>query len=256
MTLLVYAALGAVFFFLTLQLQTVLGYGPLLAGMASLPVTVLMLLLAARGGELASRIGPRLPMTVGPVICAVGVLLLSRVGAGAGYWTGVLPGISVFGLGLTLLVAPLTATVLAAAPDRYAGVASGVNNAVARAGSLLAVAALPAVVGLAGSDYAVPQAFSDAYRMAMLLCSALLAAGGVVSWLLIRNPVSPPVDTPAGRPDGDGRSGAVEAAGQQDGVVAAPGTRHTQGAPAGWSCAGSEGCPGTSAHHDVAPSPR
>ena len=235
MTLLVYAALGAVFFFLTLQVQTVLGYGPLLAGMASLPVTVLMLLFAARGGELASRIGPRLPMTVGPLVCCVGVLLLSGVGAGSTYWTGILPGITVFGVGLTLLVAPLTATVLAAAPDRYAGVASGVNNAVARAGSLLAVAALPAVVGLSGSDYAVPEAFSSAYRTAMLICAGLLAAGGVLSWLLIRNPA------PAGRAVPE-REGAV---------VEGPGTRHTSSVPAGWSCAGSEGCPGTSHDHDV-----
>ena len=115
-----------------------------------------------------------------------------------------LPGISVFGLGLTLLVAPLTATVLAAAPDRYAGVASGVNNAVARAGSLLAVAALPAVVGLSGSDYAVPEAFSSAYRTAMLLCAGLLAAGGVVSWLLIRNPAPAPSGTDGRVPSGRG----------------------------------------------------
>ena len=147
MTLLVYAALGALFFFLSLQLQTVLGFGPLLAGLATLPITILMLLLAARGGRLAARIGPRLPMTVGPLVCAAGAALLAGVDADSTYWTGVLPGVTVFGLGLTLLVAPLTATVLEAAPDRYAGVASGVNNAVARAGSLLAVAALPAVPG-------------------------------------------------------------------------------------------------------------
>ena len=215
MTLLVYAALGAVFFFLTLQLQTVLGYGPLLAGVASLPVTILMLFLAAKGGELGARIGPRIPMTVGPVVCAVGAALLAGVDAGSTYWTGVLPGVTIFGLGLCLLVAPLTATVLAAAPDRYAGVASGVNNAVARAGSLLAVAALPAVVGLRGTDYAQPEAFSAAYGTAMVICAVMLAAGGVVSWLLIRNPeptAAPPVVT----------------------------------APAGWSCAGSEGCPGAS----------
>ena len=104
MTLLVYAALGAVFFFLTLQVQTVLGYGPLAAGTATLPVTVLMLLFAARAGGLASRIGPRLPMTVGPLVCALGVLLLSGVEAQSSYWTGILPGITVFGVGLTLLV--------------------------------------------------------------------------------------------------------------------------------------------------------
>ncbi|GAA2742081.1 MFS transporter [Terrabacter aerolatus] len=237
MTLLVYAALGAVFFFLTLQVQTVLGYGPLVAGMASLPVTVLMLLLAARGGELASRIGPRLPMTVGPVVCGIGTLLLSGVGVGSTYWTGILPGISVFGLGLTLLVAPLTATVLAAAPDRYAGVASGVNNAVARAGSLLAVAALPAVVGLHGADYTVPEAFSSAYRAAMLICAALLVAGGAVSWLLIRNP-----------------DRTVQAAPEREhAVLGHAGTRHTRSAPAGWSCAGTEGCPGTSHAHEDRP---
>ncbi len=218
MTLLVYAALGAVFFFLTLQVQVVLGYGPLLAGMASLPVTVLMLLFAARGGRLASRIGPRLPMTVGPLVCGLGTLLLAGVGPGSSYWLGVLPGITVFGAGLALLVAPLTATVLAAAPDRYAGTASGVNNAVARAGSLLAVAALPAVVGLGGDDYADPTAFSSAYRTAMLLCAALLLLGGGVSWLLIRNPDV----APTARPLAPGR-------------------------PAGWSCAGSQGCPGS--HH-------
>ena len=252
MTLLVYAALGAVFFFLTLQVQVVLGYGPLLAGMASLPVTILMLLFAARAGALSTRIGPRLPMTVGPVVCALGTLLLSSVGAGSTYWTGVLPGITVFGIGLTLLVAPLTATVLAAAPDRYAGAASGVNNAVARAGSLLAVAALPAVVGLSGSDYAVPSAFSSAYRMAMLICTALLVTGGVVSWLLIRNPDRIATGAGAGVVTDTSTEIAAGATGPEakGAVTVGTGTRHTHVAPAGWSCAGSEGCPGT-AHPDV-----
>lgn len=187
MTLVVYGALGAVLFFLTLQLQTVLGYGPLTAGLATLPMTLLMLFLAARGGELGARIGPRLPMTVGPVVCAVGVALLSFVGQGSSYVLGVLPGVVVFGLGLCLLVAPLTATVLAAAPDRFAGAASGVNNAVARAGSLLAVAALPALVGLSGDAYRDPAVFTGAYRTAMWVCAGLLVLGGAVSWLLIRN---------------------------------------------------------------------
>ena len=187
MTLVVYGALGAVLFFLTLQLQTVLGYGPLVAGLATLPMTILMLFLAAKGGELGARIGPRLPMTVGPVVCAVGVALLTGVSVGTSYWLGVLPGVVVFGLGLCLLVAPLTATVLAAAPDRYAGAASGVNNAVARAGSLLAVAALPALVGLSGSAYRDPEIFSGAYRTAMWICVGLLVVGGALSWVLIRN---------------------------------------------------------------------
>ncbi|MFC6286970.1 DHA2 family efflux MFS transporter permease subunit [Nocardioides sp. GCM10027113] len=189
MTLLVYAALGALFFFLVLQLQTVSGYGPLRAGVATLPITVIMLFLAARGGALATRIGPRLPMTVGPLVLAVGTLLLLAVDDDVSYVVDVLPGLTVFGLGLALMVAPLTATVLAAAPDEYTGVASGVNNAVARAGSLLAVAALPVAVGLGGSDYADPALLDAAYDKAMLAAAVLLLAGGAVSWLTIRNDV-------------------------------------------------------------------
>jgi EmrB/QacA subfamily drug resistance transporter len=190
MTLLVYGALGAVSFFTTIQLQTVSGYGPLAAGAAFVPMTLLMLLLSARAGRLSMRIGPRIPMTVGPVVMACGVLLMLRIDGDISYVVDVLPAMLVFGLGLVLMVAPLTATVLAAAPDEHAGVASGVNNAVARAGALLAVAALPAVVGLGGAEYADPGAFDDAFRMALMICAALLLAGGLVSWLTIRTPVS------------------------------------------------------------------
>jgi EmrB/QacA subfamily drug resistance transporter len=193
MTLLVYAALGAVMFFLVIDLQTVLGYGALEAGVATLPLTVVMLFLAARGGQLGARIGPRIPMTVGPLVMAVGVAWLSRVGPGTSYWTGVLPPLVVFGLGLALMVAPLTATVLAAAPEDRVGIASGVNNALARAGSLLAVAALPVAVGLSGDQYADPVAFDGAYGKALLICAALLAAGGGISWLTItRGPLAAP----------------------------------------------------------------
>ncbi len=189
MTLLVYAALGAVLFFLVLQLQTVGGYGALAAGVATLPITVCLLLLASRGGALGTRIGPRVPMTFGPLVMASGVLLLLAVDDDLSYWVDVLPGLTVFGLGLALMVAPLTATVLAAAPDENAGIASGVNNAVARAGSLLAVAALPVAVGLGGEEYADPRALDAAYGSAMLACAALLALGGVVSWFTIRDTV-------------------------------------------------------------------
>ncbi|GEP35512.1 MFS transporter [Nocardioides szechwanensis] len=188
MTLLVYAALGAIMFFLTLQLQTVGDYGALAAGLATMPVTVCMLFLAAKGGELGARIGPRVPMSFGPVVMAAGTLLLLGVDADVVYWTDVLPGITVFGLGLALMVAPLTSTVLAAAPDEHAGIASGVNNAVARAGSLLAVAALPVAVGLGGEEYADPVAFDAAYGSAMLACALLLVVGGALSWFTIRNP--------------------------------------------------------------------
>ena len=191
MTLLVYAALGAVLFFLVIDLQTVLGYGALAAGMSTLPITVIMLLLASRGGALGTRIGPRIPMSVGPMVMAVGVAWLSRLDAGSSYWLGVLPPLVVFGLGLALMVAPLTSTVLAAAPHDRAGIASGVNNAVARAGSLFAVAALPVAVGLSGDQYDQPSSFGAAYGDALLVCAVLLAAGGLVSWLTIPHGVLP-----------------------------------------------------------------
>ena len=189
MTFLVYGALGAMGFFVTLQLQTVVGYGALAAGVAFLPMTIAMLFLASAGGRLATRIGPRLPMTVGPVVMAAAALLLMRVDAGSGYWLDVFPGATLFGLGLSVMVAPLTATVLAAAPDEHAGIASGVNNAVARSGTLIAVAALPVAVGLGGEDYGDPGVFGPAYGTAMLACAVLLVAGGFLSWLTIRNRV-------------------------------------------------------------------
>jgi EmrB/QacA subfamily drug resistance transporter len=185
MTLLVYGALGGVLFFLVLELQTVSGYSALQAGLSTLPITVCMLLLAARGGALGARNGPRIPLTVGPRVMAAGTVLLVAVGPDPTYWRDVLPALTVFGLGLALMVAPLTATVLAAAPDDNAGVASGINNAVARAGSLLAVAALPVGVGLSGSEYADAAAFDTPYTSAVVACAALLAVGGVVSWLTV-----------------------------------------------------------------------
>ncbi len=185
MTLLVYAALGAVLFFLVLQLQTVTGYGPLAAGTATLPITVCMLLLASRGGRFSTRAGPRIPLTLGPVVMGLGTLWLLTVDADATYAATVLPGLTVFGLGLSLTVAPLTATVLAAAPEEHAGMASGVSNAVARSGSLLSVAALPPLVGLSGAEYADPAAFDAGYGTAILVCAVLLVLGGGISWLLI-----------------------------------------------------------------------
>ena len=188
MTLLVYGALGAMTLFLVLQLQVSLDMSPLRAGLATLPMTVALLLLSGRAGALATRIGPRVPMTVGPLLCGAGTLMLAPVAPGSSYWTEVLPGLVVFSLGLTMLVAPLTTSVLAAAPDRYAGLASGINNAVARTGSLLAVAALPALVGLSGTEYDDPAALTDAYQAAMLVCTGLLVGGGVVSWFGLAGP--------------------------------------------------------------------
>jgi EmrB/QacA subfamily drug resistance transporter len=182
MTFLVYGALGAVFFLLVLQLQVTSGYGALEAGLAAIPTTVVMLLFSSRAATVAARTGPRVPMTFGPLVCALGVLPLATIGADAPYLLRVLPGMLVFSIGLTMLVSPLTAAVLNAVPDRHAGVASGVNNAVARAGSLLAVAAIPAIVGLGGEDYQDPGALTSGFRAGELICAGLLAAGGIVSW--------------------------------------------------------------------------
>lgn len=198
MTLVVYGALGVVFFILVLQLQVSAGWSALAAGLTGLPITIALMLLSSRAAQLSARIGPRIPMSLGPVICAVGVLLLVPAGRGATWWT-VLPGLIIFSLGLALLVSPLTATVLAAAPDRYAGVASGVNNAVARAGSLLAVAALPALVGLSGDDYLDPSAMTSGFRASMVICAALLTVGGVVSWFGLAR-TTPAVPEPASTP--------------------------------------------------------
>lgn len=186
-TFAVYAALGVVFLLLVLDLQIVAGFTPLAAGLALLPVTVAMLLLSSRAGALAQRIGPRLPMTVGPLLCAVALVMLRGIGPGSSYAVDVLPAAVVLGLGLSATVAPLTATVLAAAPTRHAGIASGVNNAVARAAALLAVAALPAVVGISGDDYRNAAVFSQGFRAAMLISAGLLAAGGLLAAATIRS---------------------------------------------------------------------
>ena len=178
-TFAVYAALGGVFFLLVVHLQVVVGLSPLAAGTSLLPITALMLALSPRAGALAARTGPRLPMTVGPLLCAVGVLLMTRIDVGADYVADVLPGVVLFGLGLSATVAPLTVTVLAAAPERYAGLASGINNAVARTAGLLAVAVLPLAAGLGGTDD--PAAFGRGFDRALLLSAVLLALGAAVS---------------------------------------------------------------------------
>ncbi|WP_406261520.1 DHA2 family efflux MFS transporter permease subunit [Actinacidiphila glaucinigra] len=188
-TFAVYAALGGLFFFLVLELQTEAGYSPLASGTALLPITVIMLALSERAGRLAERIGPRIPMTVGPAISAVGLLLMTRIGADASYVADVLPAVCIFALGLAATVAPLTATVLGAADVRLAGTASGVNNAVARAAGLLAVAALPLMAGLSGDDYEDPAAFGHGFRVAVVICAGMLVAGSLLAWFGIRSDV-------------------------------------------------------------------
>ena len=187
-TFIVYGALGGALFLLPIQLQQVSGYTALEAGISLLPVTVIMLLLSARSGALAARIGPRLQMTLGPFVIAAAFLLFARIGTSGDYLTEVLPAVVVFGFGLAINVAPLTSTVLAAAPAENAGAASAINNDVARAASLIAVAVLPAAAGLTGTSYLHPDTFSAGFRMASFISAGLCVAGGVLAGLTIRNP--------------------------------------------------------------------
>ncbi|MFE1246946.1 MFS transporter [Streptomyces sp. NPDC058735] len=187
-TLCVYAALGGFFFLAALQLQVAVGYSALAAGTALLPTTVLMLALSARSGELADRIGPRIPLTVGPLLAAAGMLLMLRVGPGASYLADVLPALLVLGLGMVTLVAPLTAAVLGSVSVVRAGLASGINNAAARAAGLVAVAALPLLTGMGEEAYRDPAAFDAAFERAMGWCAGALVAGAVLAAAVVRRP--------------------------------------------------------------------
>jgi predicted MFS family arabinose efflux permease len=200
-TFVVYAALGGVLFLLPVELQVVSGYSPAHAGLSLLPVTVLMLAFSARSGRLASRIGPRLQMSVGPVVVGAGLLLLTRATDGASYPDFVLPAVLVFGAGLAMTVAPLTATAMGAAPPEHAGTASAVNNVVARAAGLIAVAVLPFAAGLSGASALHPPAFADGFRAAVTIAGVVCAIGGLLAWALIRNPgpTEAPRDGPARR---------------------------------------------------------
>ncbi|MEV0196225.1 MFS transporter [Nonomuraea sp. NPDC050691] len=191
-TLIMYAAMGVVFFLLVVQLQVVSGFSPIAAGLALLPTTVLMLVLSPAAGEVAKRYGPRLPMTLGIIVAGLGFLWMSTISTGASYVLQVLPAVAVFGLGLSAAVAPLTATVLASADERYAGTASGVNNAVARTGSLLAVAAVPPLVGLVGDAFERPAVFDAGFRTAMVVSAGMMLVSAAITFLTIRTNVLAP----------------------------------------------------------------
>jgi EmrB/QacA subfamily drug resistance transporter len=251
-TLFVYAALSGAFFFIVLFLQQVVGYSAFEAGAATTPPTILLFLLSGRFGALASRIGPRLLMGVGPMIGAVGLVLLVMVDADVTYLTELLPAMILFGLGLSMTVAPLTTTVLDSVEERHVGVASGVNNAVARTAGVLAIAALGAVISaqfsssldervaggqlspqaqaaigdakdqpLSGGDVGnVPQAEAgaldddivasseSAFHLGMLIGAALLAIGGLIALISVRNP------EPGAEPEHRPGPGAAAAAGE------------------------------------------
>jgi len=166
-----------------LFLQVVSGWTALQAGAAALPLSVIMLLLASRFGALATRIGARTLMISGPLTAAAGLALLSLSPSHPSYVLNILPGVALLGFGLAMTVAPLTGTVLAAAPDELAGTASGVNNAVARTAGLVAVAALPVIVGLSGTEYADATSLAPAYRSALLICAVVMAVGAALTAL-------------------------------------------------------------------------
>jgi EmrB/QacA subfamily drug resistance transporter len=231
-TLAMYAGLSILFFFLVLFLQQVGGYSALEAGFATLPTTVVMFALSKRAGALADRFGPRLFMGVGPLVAAAGLLLLLGTDGDVDYWSEIFPGLLVFSLGLSATVAPLTATVLADAEEKNAGIASGVNNAIARAAGLLGVAVMGAIVAsqftgsvdgsldrselspparaalasaedrtLARADVrglprdeavavarASERASLDAFHAAMGISAGLVALGGVLGLLFVRDP--------------------------------------------------------------------
>jgi EmrB/QacA subfamily drug resistance transporter len=184
-TVLIYAALSGVILLLVLQLQGNLGYSALRSGAALLPMNFLMLALSPLAGRLAHRYGPRVPMAAGSLVAAAGMLLFSRVAPGASYVRTVLPAAIVFGLGLSALVAPLTAAVLGAAPEADAGVASGVNNAAARLAGLLSAAALPAAAGMGGLERLSGLRLTQGFVRAMWICAALCVIASVVTWFTL-----------------------------------------------------------------------
>jgi EmrB/QacA subfamily drug resistance transporter len=191
-TFVVYAALGGALFLLPIELQVVSGYSPLQSGLALLPVTAIMLVFSARSGRLATRLGPRLQMSVGPIVVGLGLALLIRATDGPSYVAYVLPAVLTFGAGLAITVAPLTATAMAAVPMEHAGLASAVNNDVARTGGLIAVAVLPALAGISGNSYLHAHQFAGGFRTAVTIAAGACVAGGVLAALAIRNPARPP----------------------------------------------------------------
>ncbi len=178
-TFMIYAALSLQGFLLVIFLQQVAGFSATLAGMASLPVTIIMLFLSSRFGALSGKYGPRLFMAVGPIISGIGVILLSMANLPTNYWTEILPGIVLFGVGLAVTVAPLTSAILSSIQFSQAGVGSAVNNAVSRIAGLLAVAMIGIFIGTTITQ--------EGFQIGMLICAALLIVGGVISAIGISN---------------------------------------------------------------------
>ena len=179
MTFMMYGALGGFIFALVIYLQTHLHYSSIKAGLSLIPLTILLVVFSKRVGRLSAKHGPRIFMTVGPTIAGIGVLSLLRLQDTSGYFTAVLPGVVLFAAGVTLMVAPLTTTVMTSVSDASSGIASGINNAVSRVAGLIVVALL----GLLGSD--------EFYKFAIYLCGGMAITAGILSWLIIQNPPKP-----------------------------------------------------------------
>lgn len=195
-TLALYFALNGALFLVVIALQSALGYSALGAGAALAPLTAVMLVLSPVVGKATARLGHRRFMTVGPLVAGAGLLLLTRLHLGASYLTGVLPGVAVLALGLGLTVAPLTTAVFQGVRTSQAGIASGVNNAVARTAGLLAVALLPAAAGLRDLSGRSPEALIAGLHRALLICAAGCALGAAAAfWTVDREP--PPEDAAA-----------------------------------------------------------
>ena len=189
-TFVVYAALTGLFFLLMLQLQNVLNYSALAAGASLLPINVLMLIISPIAGRLAERRGARLPMVGGSLVAAIGMLLFARVRPDTTYVTSVLPAAIVFGIGLSFLVAPLTTVALASLGETRAGLASGVNNSVARLAGLLATAVIPLAAGLGGAQSLSGATLANGFMRAMFICAGLCAVGSVISLFTMSGRVS------------------------------------------------------------------
>jgi EmrB/QacA subfamily drug resistance transporter len=189
-TVTIYAGLSVLFFFLFIFLQQVAGYSALRAGLTTIPTTLIMFALSRRLGALADRFGPRFFLSAGPLTAAAGILLLLRVGIETSYPYDLLPALVVFSLGLAMTVAPLTATVLADADETDAGIASAINNAIARVAGLIGISAIGAVVAtrLTGGTFAPTPTSVDAFRDAIVFCAALVGSGGVIAAFGIVNP--------------------------------------------------------------------
>lgn len=189
-TFAMYAGLAIMFFFLVIFLQEVAGYSAIRAGLTTLPVTIIMFALSRRFGALADRYGPRFFMGVGPLVAACGILLMLRTGLKTSFLTELLPALVVFGVGLSMTVAPLTATVLADADESDAGIASAINNAIARVAGLVGISVMSLVVSgtLVGNTFAPNSASVRAFHEVIAICAVLVAAGGAAGALGIVNP--------------------------------------------------------------------